>query len=147
MTASLIWLHEDALRATHPVFAAAGAGAEVVHIWDDTYLREADYSLKRLVFLYETLCELGIPIVHGDSVAILQEYEASHIFIPASLNPFIEGVARRVKGKQITFVADEAFVTVSQSREFRRFFQYWNKAEKTAFLRDGGMRGEDGSEK
>ena len=33
--ADLVWLHEGALRRSHPVFAAAEHGAPAVFIWDD----------------------------------------------------------------------------------------------------------------
>ena len=32
--ADLVWLHEGALRLTHPVFAAGGPDAATIFIWD-----------------------------------------------------------------------------------------------------------------
>ena len=76
MNDSLIWLHEDALCASHPVFSAAPSVCEAVFVWDDAYLQHAHYSLKRLVFLYETLCELPVTIIRGHT---LEEIGRAHV--------------------------------------------------------------------
>ena len=55
MRNSLIWIHEDALRITHPVFKLAPNGTEALFVWDNPYFQKLDYSLKRLVFIYESL--------------------------------------------------------------------------------------------
>ena len=54
-----IWLHEDMLSTAHPVFEQADFKNEKplsFFIWDQEYFKAQNYSLKRLVFLYETLC-------------------------------------------------------------------------------------------
>jgi hypothetical protein len=139
MVEPIICLHEDALRSTHPVFKAAPANARVIHIWDDTYLRSASYSLKRLVFMYETLCALPLEILRGDTLEILRNCNASALYIPAAINPvfksIIDAVSREIK---VMVVADEPFVTIAKPSDFTRFFQYWGKAEKSAFLHNGG---------
>ena len=138
MTDSLIWLHEDALRVSHPVFSVAAEQSAAVFIWDDKYLQEANYSLKRLVFLYETLCELPIAILCGDTVEILSAHMASQIYVPASPNPWIHSVCQRLAGKSITFIDEEPFVNLKTDSDFKRFHQFWNKAEPFAFLHNGG---------
>lgn len=139
MTSSIIWLHEDALRITHPVFNAAPTGARVLHIWDDAYLCSAGYSLKRLVFLYETLCALPLEIVRGDMASVLSVTDINNVYLPSSINPVVQKVIEIVsQKKQVTVVAEEAFVTISKPKDFTRFFQYWGKAEKNAFLNNGG---------
>jgi hypothetical protein len=138
MNDALIWLHEDALRASHPIFATAPSHCEVAFIWDDAYLRAANYSLKRLVFLYETLCELPIVILRGDALEILSNHEAKQLYVPTSPNPWIQSVCERVaENKTVIRVADEPFVRLKTNADFRRFFQYWSRAEKSALLRNG----------
>lgn len=39
MTKSLIWLHEEALTANHPVFKAAPKDTSAIFVWDDNYLK------------------------------------------------------------------------------------------------------------
>ena len=139
MVEAIIWLHEDALRSTHPVCAAAPKGARIIHIWDDAYLQAAHYSLKRLVFIYESLCELPLEIIHGNTLDILQQCHADAIYIPASANPFIQKVAGTLSQcKAVTVIADEPFVTIKHPNDFTRFFSYWKKVEKTVFLSHGG---------
>jgi hypothetical protein len=139
MSGNLVWLHEDALRRSHPCVLAAGEHATCVHVWDNAYLQAANYSLKRLVFLYETAAEAGIEVLRGDSVVTLLRHPATHVWIPYSPNPFIRAVAEQLQThKRVTLVEDEAFVHLRPSTVHTRFFAYWRQAEKTACLRDGG---------
>ena len=139
MSSDLVWLHEDALRRSHPCVQAAGDGARCVHVWDDAYLRTANYSLKRLVFLYETVAEAGIEILRGDSFLTLSRHPATRVWIPYSPNPFIRTVAERLQTHQrVTVVEDDAFVRLPPGAAHTRFFAYWRQAEKTALLHDGG---------
>jgi hypothetical protein len=139
MTEPIIWLHEDALRITHPVVKAAPATARVIHIWDDAYLKNAGYGLKRLVFIYETLRTLPIEIIRGDTRDVLQKSGAGAFYIPASNTPFIKKIVDELSSNNnVTIIADEPFVHIAKPRDFNRFFQYWGKAEKSAFLHNGG---------
>ncbi len=140
MNAPLIWLHEEALRITHPVFKAAPAGAQAVFVWDDAYFRETNHSLKRLIFTYETLCELPIDILHGDTLDIVRTLAPSRIHMPATSNPLI---LKTMDGLRSAFssetIEDETFALIKHPKDCLRFFPYWKKAEKNAFQRDGGI--------
>ncbi len=139
MNAPLIWLHEESLRVTHPVFNAAPAGTKAIFIWDGDALAQANYSLKRLVFIYETVCELPIDIVEGNTLEVVREFSPSVLYIPVTNNPLILSIIDTLKSAMpIQLVEDEPFVVMKKSTDFRRFFQYWNKAEKTAFQKNGG---------
>ena len=136
----LILLHEESLRMTHPVFNAAPHGTRAIFVWDDAYIQRTAYSLKRLIFIYETLCELELDIVRGDTHSILQEMNPSLVYIPCTNNPLLLEIIDSIgKVLPVEMVADKPFVVLKKSMESKRFFQYWNKAEKTAFLHDGGM--------
>lgn len=136
---SLIVLHEESLRMTHPVFYAAPLGTKVIYIWDDTYVQRCAYSLKRLIFIYETLCAMDVAILHGDTLNILQEIKPSNVYIPYTNNPLLLELIDTVrKVFPVQIVTDEPFVVLKKSIESKRFFQYWSKAEKTAFLINGG---------
>lgn len=139
MSGDLVWLHEDALRRDHPCVITAGEGAACLHIWDDAYLQAADYSLKRLVFLYETAAEAGIDMVGGDSFLTLLRHPAGRVWIPRSPNPFMRTVAERLRAhKQVTEVEDDAFAHLPPEPAHTRFFAYWRQAETSACRRDGG---------
>ena len=140
MNSPLIWLHEEALRLTHPVFAAAPGNTKAIFVWDDGYFRTANYSLKRLVFIYETLCELPLDIIIGDTKSILEQIAPSVLYIPATNNPLLVSKIHTFKSMaRVELIEDDPFVILKKQADFHRFFQYWKKAEKTAFLKDSGV--------
>jgi hypothetical protein len=137
---NLIWLHDDMLGARHPIFEAAGQAAKIVFVWDNDYFKAMNYSAKRLVFLYETLCELECEIIAGKAHnvihALITEHKIDKIFTPYSPNPAHQKVMAGFKDIQI--IEDIPFVKMPSGIVFPRFFRYWNKAKKTAFLKNGG---------
>jgi hypothetical protein len=138
MTQALIWLHDEALRITHPVFASAPAETKAVFIWDDEYFRTANYSLKRLIFIYETLCELPLEIVRGNVLQAFSQLNPTELYVPTANQPLLRKYLAVIETKMMVHqVPDEAFATFKKSSDSKRFFQYWNKAEKTAFLHNG----------
>jgi hypothetical protein len=136
----LILLHEESLRMTHPVFQTAPKGLRTIYIWDDAYVKRTGYSLKRLIFIYETLCELEVDIIHGDTKSILEEINPSLVYIPGTNNPLLLEIIDSIRERlSIEMVEDLPFVHLKKTIEAKRFFQYWSKAEKTAFSQHGGI--------
>jgi len=134
---ALIWLHEDALRADHPVFKAAGEGAEAVFIWDDAYFKSEGYSLKRLVFIYELLDDLNITCLKGDTEVVLNSYaNGRDIFVPSTPNPKFKAIIASLDGAAI--IPDFPMVIVPDDVDLRRFFRFWNKAKKSALSSNVG---------
>ena len=128
---ALIWLHEDALRADHPVFKVAGEAAEAVFIWDDAYFQAQGYSLKRLVFIYEVLTDLNITCLKGETEAVLKDYAKGRaIFVPKTPNPAFQNIISRLDS--VTLVPDTPLVIVPDDVDLKRFFRFWNKAKKSA---------------
>ena len=137
--ASFIWVHEDMLRADHPAFADGGPA---FFIWDDAYLADMGYGLKRRVFIYETLAELPLSVIAGPLRETLQalaaEAGASEIITGKTPNPQLKAVMTDLRaGLKVTPRADDPFVQMDAQPDLRRFFKYWNKAKKRAFLFDG----------
>ena len=81
MADKLLWVHDKALRFGSD-FCEANESFKAIHIWDDEYYRTQRYSLKRLVFIYETLLELPLEIIHGNTLDILSKENLDHIVIP-----------------------------------------------------------------
>ncbi len=136
MTA-LVWLHEDALRQDHPVFSAAGDAGLSCFVWDANYLQEMDYSFKRLVFIYETLCELPLTILHGSTVETLiglaQQHDCETIYVPATPNPAIKKIISEIQQQiPVAVIDDTPFISLDKEPDIKRFFRYWNKAKKLA---------------
>lgn len=139
MHAPLIMLHPEALRATHPVFTAAPAGTRAVFAWDDAYMRAAGYSFKRLVFIYETLCELPLDILQGTMADVVTTLAPTIVYMPVTHNPLLSREIETVAAlAPMQLVADEPFAHITKPGDLRRFFPYWNQAQKTAFLPNGG---------
>ncbi|MEC7156470.1 MAG: deoxyribodipyrimidine photo-lyase [Pseudomonadota bacterium] len=147
--ADLVWLHEGALRLTHPVFAAAGPDAAAVFIWDRDRLAASHVGLKRQLFIYETLAEMAetrsLDILEGRAEDVLPrlvaQAGAGRVLVPASADPAVRadiGSIRRVAPDlEIAEIEDTPFVTMANAPDLGRFFRYWNKAKKSALRPQG----------
>ena len=134
MTPRLHWLHEDALNAEHPAVSGLRGADRVCFVWDDEYLNAMDYSFQRLVFIYETLCELPVEIHRGETVGVLlqkaQEMGADILCVPASPNPKIQATIEALRHHlQVEVVDEEPFVEFRRPPSLRRFFAYWKSAK------------------
>ena len=139
MNEPTIWLHEEALRVSHPVFYVCPTDTKAIFIWDDELLKKNGYSFKRLLFIYEALCSLPIEIIHGDTFTVLKGMSPETIYTPFSHSDYIKNIVQDLSGvTNVAVIEDEPFVSIPKALDFKRFFQYWNKAERTAFMTDGG---------
>jgi hypothetical protein len=139
MTNPIILLHEEALRITHPIFKVVPEGTKTIYIWDDSHFARANFSLKRLIFIYETLCELPIEIIQGQTLSVVRELAPSSLIVPATNNPLIASTIETLKAiVSVQIVSDKEFSVTKNTSNFQSFFQYWKKVEKSAFLHDGG---------
>ena len=60
--ADLVWLHEGALRLTHPVFAAGGLHAATIFIWDRDRIAASHVGIKRVYWTIDNHnCGMGKP--------------------------------------------------------------------------------------
>lgn len=134
----LIWVHEDMLRDDHPAFAVAPHAA-ALYVWDDAYMEEMSYGLKRRVFIYETLCEMAVDIVVGDTLEVLRaQLGYDEIVTGKTPNPALKARMDALRATiKVSTQADHAFARLDTPSDLRRFFKYWNKAKKTAFNFDG----------
>ena len=73
--ADLIWLHDEALRASHPVLSPVSSQLPAVFIWDNAYFDAMHTGFKRRVFIYEALAELPVETV-----------SYTHLTLPTTLN-------------------------------------------------------------
>lgn len=133
MTSRMHWIHEDALSHLHPVLRGRTDADRVCFVWDDAHLAAMEYSFQRLVFIYETLCEMEVEIIRGDTVQVLlagaQECNADTIRVPASPNPALQAFIDTL-GSHLTVdvIAPSPFVALERPPSLRRFFAYWKSA-------------------
>ncbi|XDZ65762.1 hypothetical protein AB8880_12705 [Alphaproteobacteria bacterium LSUCC0684] len=136
------WIHDEALRADHPVFTNGDEDCRSVFIWDEAYFKAMHYGFARLVFVYEALGELPVDIVKGDTVTILTELATENGRIITADTPSRE-LLRRIEALRqimpVKLVREEDFVRFNSPPDLRRFFRYWNKARKSAMQFGGGM--------
>ena len=147
--ADLVWLHEGALRLTHPVFAAGGPDAATVFIWDRDRLAARHVGIKRQLFIYETLAEMSesrsLDIHGGQAEEVLPRLAAQagagRVLVPASPDPALRAeigaIRRAVPDLEIVEIEETPFVTLANTPDLGRFFRYWNKARKSALRPQG----------
>ena len=137
MADKLLLIHEKALRFGLGL-CNASESFRPIHIWDDEYYRTQRYSLKRLVFIYETLLELPLEIIHGNTLDILNEQNLDHIVIPYSGDQVLKNLFSEIETiKTVHYLFETCFANLDRTVEFKRFFKYWNQAKKTAFIKNG----------
>ena len=145
MIVGLVWLHEEALRADHPVFAAVPR-AKALFCWDVNYMAAADIGLRRQIFIYESLIDLDVTIIRGAASQVLplvaRRDQVTNLYVPDTPNQLIREEFSKVKaaltGIVVELVSDRPFVHLATTPDLGRFFRYWNKARKQA-LRRGGV--------
>lgn len=143
--ADLIWLHEDFLSKNHPVFKSAlrfGSATRAIFVWDQAYFKEMNYSFKRLVFIYESLVAMKAEIYVGDSFEVVKDLVVKNGFKQIASgrtpNPELNKIAQKISQiAPINFVSEANFVLLKSEPNLRRFFNYWNKAAKSALSKDG----------
>ena len=147
--ADLVWLHEGALRLTHPVFAASGPDAATIFIWDRDRLAASHVGIKRQLFIYETLAEMSesrsLDIHEGRAEEVLPRLAAQagadRVLVPSSPDPALRAeigaIRRAAPDLEIVEIEETPFVTLAKTPDLGRFFRYWNKARKSALHPQG----------
>ena len=147
--ADLVWLHEGALRLTHPVFAAGGPDAATIFIWDRDRLAASYVGINRQLFIYETLAEMSesrsLDIHEGRAEEVLPRLAAQagagRVLVPSSPDPALRAeigaIRRAAPDLEIVEIEETPFVTLANTPDLGRFFRYWNKARKSALRPQG----------
>ena len=138
MSELIVLLHEKSLRIPDAVVDRLEKDTRVIYVWDDAYYKNRGYSLKRLVFIYETLSKLPVQILRGDTIQILGSFNPKKVLIPFTADIGLTKLSQSLsRSFNVEIVRDDLFCEEDFSFETKRFFKYWEKAEKTVFLRDG----------
>ena len=138
MSDLIVLLHEKSLRIPDAVVDRLEKDTRVIYVWDDAYYKNRGYSLKRLVFIYETLSKLPVQILRGDTIQILGSFNPKKVLIPFTADIGLTKLSQSLsRSFNVEIVRDDLFCEEDFSFETKRFFKYWKKAKKTVFLRDG----------
>ena len=134
----LFYIHDKALGSDCSIFSSTNSETKAVFIWDDYYFKQRGYSLKRLVFIYETLCSMPVDIIYGTTVDVINMLAPKKIITSFTADLPIQKIFKDIsKQFELEFVYQPSFSQIDDSFEFKRFFKYWNKARKSALKIDG----------
>jgi hypothetical protein len=141
MNDTIVWVHMDALSPTNPALAA-NPDAPALFVFDDVYLAERKFSLKRVMFIYECLLEMPVTIRRGDVaaevLAFAQEHGASRIVTIESVDPRLKAIFEAIRkglpaGNRLEFAPVEPFAAIDNSRlDLKRFTRYWGAVKRLA---------------
>ncbi len=139
MAKTIFWVHDQAMNSKQCELEISDNETQAVFIWDNSYFYDRSYSLKRLIFIYETLCQLPVEIIEGDTLSVIQAWMPLKIktfyTVDSKLNLIIQQLS---KSYQVEIIKPVFLAQIDSDRQFKRFFNYWNSAQKTAFLKNGG---------
>jgi len=134
----LFYIHDKALGSDCSIFSRTNSETKAVFIWDDYYFKQRGYSLKRLVFIYETLCSMPVDIIYGTTGDVINMLAPKKIITSFTADLPIQKIFKNIsKQFELEFVYQPSFSQIDDSFEFKRFFKYWNKARKSALRIDG----------
>lgn len=140
MTDAITWVHEDALRQSHPVFSAAGNAGASIFVWDDDYFKSQGYTAKRLLFIYECLLEMDVTIIQGPTEQVLNDYSNGEIYMARTINPYFKDIAKALEASsRVYIVDDEPFSQIPFDTDMGRFFRFWNKGRKSMMKTNAGL--------
>lgn len=136
---NIVWVHEDALSQSHPVFSAAGT-ALAVFIWDNEYFKAQGYTVKRLLFIYECLLEMDVTILEGEMEPVLRDISQGNIYTAKTLNPYFLNILNNLKDASTVHITpDEIFSQIPYDTDMGRFFRFWNKGRKSMMKANAGL--------
>jgi hypothetical protein len=139
MSETIVWIHGDCLDPNGPALKAH-PNAPAIWVWDDALVEEWQLSLKRIVFIYESLLELPVVIRRGDVTAeVLRfagEHGARHIATAESPSPRFAAICRDLRQVMpVDVLPVVPFLDYQGKLNLQRFSRYWHTAERYVFDR------------
>ncbi len=134
---AVVWVHGDCLSPRGPALRWA-PGAPAIWVWDDALVEEWRLSLKRLVFIYESLVELPVTIRRGDVAAEVAAFAAEHgatrVLTAGSPSPRFRSIVEEVeRAVPVEVLPVEPFLAYGGHLDLSRFAKYWRVAQRHAY--------------
>ncbi len=137
---SVVWVHEEMLRANHPIFVVHPV-APAIWIWDDADLRRSPMSMKRVILHHQELAEMPVSVLHGDTVTELLRFAVEHganrISTADSSNPrvrvLLDRLASRITLERLPASELEGYQGHLDVRDFAR---YWRSVRPMSEVAD-----------
>ena len=144
MPTPIIWLHGDSLSPADPALVA-NPGAPALFVFDESFLRSAGLSFKRLLFIYECALEALAgrdgEIRRGEVIAELLDFRAARggdaIHVSASVAPRFKSYAARLRETTALVIHQPQPLASWRGEAPRRFSAYWRKVEAEAMRPTG----------
>ncbi|MFM8392913.1 MAG: hypothetical protein ACKOB4_03185 [Acidobacteriota bacterium] len=143
MSETLVWVHGDSLDPEGPALKAY-PGAPRVFVFDERVLERYQVSLKRIVFIYESLLEIeGIEIRRGDVATELGAAAAEHgcrrIVTVESVAPRFPKICRELGQHHrlpVEVLPIPPLVELAKGEaerlDLKRFSRYWQPLKRRA---------------
>ena len=143
MSQSLVWVHGDSLDPQGPALVAH-PDAPRVFVFDEQTLESYRVSLKRIVFIYESLLEIeGIEIRRGavaeELAVVAAEQGCQQIVTVESVAPGFARICRELRQAYrlpVEVLPVAPFVALARGEEERldlkRFSRYWQPLKRRA---------------
>ena len=132
---TIVWVHGDCLNPHQAAFRQ-NPGAPAIYVWDDDLLLRRKLSLKRILFIYESLLELPVVIRRGqvarEILTFAEEHNQQMVVTMGSISPGFERICRQLRkyGLQVYIYEEEPFINLPQEPDLRRFSRYWKLARR-----------------
>lgn len=140
MTDTIVWVHGDCLNPHNPALKAH-PDTPAIFVFDDAYLVEQKISLKRVMFMYESVLELPVTIRRGNVVesvlSFAKEHDAARVVTTESVSPRFNSICDGIRkglaaADRLEIMPVEPFVTFSGRLDLRRFSRYWSTIRDNA---------------
>ncbi len=114
----IFWMHSDCLRPVE---------GDAVFIFDPAQVEHEQWSLKRLVFLFESVPE-EVTILKGDTVTLLSRFD--EVVTEDTPDPWLRKRITQLL-PLVTLLPAPGFAGLRtfQEADLKRFTRYWKKAE------------------
>jgi deoxyribodipyrimidine photo-lyase len=126
---TVVWVHGDSLSPTQ-VALNAYPNSPALYVWDDALLEVYQITLKRLVFLYESLLELPVTVRRGDVaqevISFARENKATTVATTFSPSPRFEAIKAEVeKHLPVQVWHDTPFIRPEKPLNLTSHAYYW----------------------
>jgi len=132
-----VWLQEEWLSASL-IAELCPAGATLIYIFDETWLAQRRYSLKRIQFIYEALLDLpeAVEIYRGEPSEILHarrqnKTEQRYLTFKPRDPELRQRVLDIAHAHDVEHMTPPRWIPV-QSQSFKRFFKFYNVVKRHA---------------
>ncbi len=134
----LLWVHTDGLNPEWPAFKQY-PDSPSMYVWDTAWLAGEQITLKRLVFIAESLQEMppALPIAAGDPAAEIlaaaQAHGSTHVLALRTPDPRLQAAALTIAQQlPVVWLDPPPFAAGVREGDLKRFSRYWQRAQGSA---------------